>query len=140
MLQYVDDGELEDNEPIMFVAEDQCWDRATLKQLKKEHDIIFKTSGNGVMPIMILNKDSDNPLFVIGHEDDGTLYFDRTGIAIPAKVPFPNTSLKVAISKRAMVNPIPIPSPSNAESKTVFLRANISARPRMIQFTTISAR
>lgn len=77
MLQYVDDWELEDNEPIMFVAEDQCWDRATLKQLKKEHDIIFKTSGNGVMPIMILNKDSDNPLFVIGHEDDGTLYFDR---------------------------------------------------------------
>ena len=77
MLQYVNNWELEDNEPIMFVAEDQRWDKATLKQLKKEHDIIFMTSGNGVMPIMILNKESDNPLFVIGHEDDGTLYFDR---------------------------------------------------------------
>ena len=77
MLQYVWNEELEDNEPMMFVAEDQCWDKATLKQLEKEHNIVFMTSGNGVMPIMILNKDSDNPLFVIGHEDDGTLYFDR---------------------------------------------------------------
>ena len=32
MLQYVADGELEDNEPIMFVAEDQCWDKATLRK------------------------------------------------------------------------------------------------------------
>jgi hypothetical protein len=77
MLSYVWNEELEDNEPMMFVAEDQCWDKATLKQLKKEHNIVFMTSGDGVMPIMIINKDSDNPLFVIGHEDDGTIQFDR---------------------------------------------------------------
>lgn len=77
MLEYVFNSNLEDNEPMTFCAQDQCWDKPTLKQLKEEHNIIFKTSGDGVMPIMILNKDSDNPLFVIGHEDDGRIFFDR---------------------------------------------------------------
>ena len=77
MLQYVWKEELEKDEPMMFVAEEQCWDKATLKQLKEEHDIVFKTSGDAVMPIMIINKDSDNPLFVIGYEDDGTIQFER---------------------------------------------------------------
>ena len=77
MLQYVWKEELEGSEPMMFVAEEQSWDKATLKQLKEEHDIIFKTSGDAVMPIMIINKDSDNPLFAIGHEYDGTIQFDR---------------------------------------------------------------
>ena len=39
---------------------------------------------------------------------------------------------------RVRVKPRPIPMPSRAESITVFLLANISARPRMMQFTTIS--
>lgn len=77
MLQYVFNEELEKDEPMMFVAEDQHWDKTTLKQLKEEYDVVFMTSGNGVMPIMIINKDSDNPLFVIGSEDDGTIRFDR---------------------------------------------------------------
>lgn len=77
MLQYVWNEELADNESMMFVAEEQCWDKATLKQLKEEHNIVFKTSGDAVMPIMIINKDSENPLFVIGHEDDGTIQFER---------------------------------------------------------------
>ena len=77
MLQYVFNTDLEDDEPMMFCAEEQCWDDATLKQLREEHNIIFKTSGHGVMPVMILNKDSQYPLLVLGSEDDGTIRFQR---------------------------------------------------------------
>lgn len=77
MLEYVFNTDLEDNEPMMFCAEEQCWDDATLKQLREEHDIIFMTSGDGVMPVMILNKDGQYPLFVLGSEDDGTIFFKR---------------------------------------------------------------
>jgi hypothetical protein len=77
MLQYVFNTDLEDDEPMMFSAEDQCWDDDTLKQLREEYDIIFMTSGEGVMPVMILNKDGQYPLFVLGSEDDGTIFFDR---------------------------------------------------------------
>lgn len=77
MLQYVFNTDLEDDEPMMFSAEEQCWDDATLKQLREEYNIIFMTSGDGVMPIMILNKDSKYPLLVIGSEDDGTIFFER---------------------------------------------------------------
>ena len=59
--------------------------------------------------------------------------------AIPAKLAAPKTSRIVAILQRARVKPIPIPSPSRADFITVFLLANISALPRMMQFTTISA-
>ena len=55
-------------------------------------------------------------------------------------VPFPNSSLIILIHKRAAVKPIPIPSPSRTEGSTLFLLANISALPRMIQFTTISGK
>jgi len=44
------------------------------------------------------------------------------------------------IMVRVRVKPIPIPMPSRAESMMLFLDANISARPRMIQLTTISGR
>jgi hypothetical protein len=77
MLQYVFNTDLDDDEPMMFSAYDQCWDKATLKQLKEEYDIIFMTSGDAVMPIMIVDKDSEYPLFVIGTEDDGTIQFER---------------------------------------------------------------
>ena len=77
MLQYVFNENLEDDEPMMFSAEDQCWDDATLKQLREEHNIIFMTAGDGVMPVMILNKNSKYPLLVIGTEDDGTIQFER---------------------------------------------------------------
>lgn len=77
MLEYVFDTNLEDNDTMMFCAEDQCWDKATLKQLKEEYNIVFMTSGDAVKPVMIINKDSEYPLVVIGTEDDGTLYFKR---------------------------------------------------------------
>ena len=77
MLKYVFNTNLEDDEPMMFCAEEQCWDDDTLKQLREEHNIIFRTNGRGVMPIMILNKDSEYPLIAIGSEDDGTIYFER---------------------------------------------------------------
>lgn len=77
MLQYIFNTDLEDDEPMMFSAEEQCWDDATLKQLREEYNIIFMTSGDGVMPIMILNKDSKYPLLVLGSEDDGTIFFKR---------------------------------------------------------------
>ena len=38
---------------------------------------------------------------------------------------------------RAKVNPKPIPTPSNIERIGLFLDANASARPRIIQLTTI---
>ena len=77
MLKYVFNTDLEDDEPMMFSAEDQCWDDDTLKQLKEEYNIVFMTKGDGVMPVMILNKDSQYPLFVLGGEDDGTIFFKR---------------------------------------------------------------
>ena len=77
MLQYAYTTGLDHNEPMMFVAEEQNWDELTLKQLKEEYNIIFMTNGRGVMPIMVVNKNSKNPLFVIGHEDDGRIYFKR---------------------------------------------------------------
>lgn len=77
MLQYIFNTDLEDDEPMMFSAYDQDWDKATLKQLKEKYDIVFMTSGDAVMPVMILNKDSEYPLLVLGSEDDGTIRFER---------------------------------------------------------------
>ena len=61
-------------------------------------------------------------------------------MAIPAKEAEPNTSRTVAIAARAMVKPMPMPIPSRAAFTTGFLLANISARPRMMQFTVIRSR
>jgi len=77
MLSFIFNENLEDDEPMMFSAEDQCWDDDTLKQLKEEYDIVFMTSGDAVMPVMIINKDSKHPLLVLGTEDDGTIFFKR---------------------------------------------------------------
>ena len=77
MLQYVFNEHLRKDDPMIFVAEDQRWDEATLRELKEKYNIVFMTQKDGVMPIMILNKDSDNPIFVIGSEDDGRLHFKR---------------------------------------------------------------
>ena len=69
------------DEPLRFVAEEQCWDKATLKQLREEHNVIFMTKGNGVSPIMIINRgneDSPHFLLAIGSEDDGCISFERS--------------------------------------------------------------
>ena len=77
MLQYVFNTDLEDDEPMMFSAYEQCWDADTLKQLREEYNIIFKTSGAAVIPVMIIGKDEKHPLLVLGSEDDGTITFER---------------------------------------------------------------
>lgn len=60
------------------------------------------------------------------------------GITLCPKIaPLPKSSLTKAIIEIAKVKPIPIPMPSNIESKTEFLLAKASARPKTMQFTTI---
>lgn len=76
MIEYAFTEDLEDDEPMVLTAEDQCWDDATLKQLRDEYDIVFMTSGDAVLPVMILNKNK-HPLLVIGSEDDGSIFFKR---------------------------------------------------------------
>ena len=46
----------------------------------------------------------------------------------------------VAMTTRVRVKPMPMPMPSRADSPTECLLANISARPRMMQLTTIRGR
>lgn len=73
MLQYV----FKDDEAWMFSAYDQCWDADTLKELEEKHNVVFMTMGNGVKPVMFIMRDGENPLIVIGVEDDGTITFER---------------------------------------------------------------
>ena len=56
----------------------------------------------------------------------------------PKNSPAPKSSLTAPIAVSATVKPSPIPRPSNMDGMTGFLEAKDSARPRMIQFTTIS--
>lgn len=76
MIEYVFDEGLDADEPMIITAEDQCWDDATLKQLRDEYNIVFMTNGDAVLPVMILNKNK-HPLLVIGSEDDGRIHFER---------------------------------------------------------------
>ena len=66
-----------------------------------------------------------------------------SGITPSAKVkpkiePAPNTSRTAPIAVSERVKPKPMPIPSNAESSTPFFDAKASARPSMMQFTTIN--
>ena len=77
MLQHVkipEPGDLDS--PLSLEAEGQCWDDATLQQLRDEYHIFFMTSGDGVTPVMVIGTDS-NPLIAIGSEDDGLIRFER---------------------------------------------------------------
>ena len=62
------------NEPVMFYADNQTWDKKTLKQLKDEYNVIFN---GGIMAFMVLNGGTGHPLIAVGHEDDGVIWFDR---------------------------------------------------------------
>jgi hypothetical protein len=53
------------------------------------------------------------------------------------RVPLPATSRIDATITRAMVNPRPMPMPSARDSQGELRAANASARPRMMQLTTI---
>ena len=54
--------------------------------------------------------------------------------------PAPKSSRIAPIRVKTAVKPTPIPRPSSTLGSTEFLDANISARARIIQFTTISGR
>ena len=62
------------------------------------------------------------------------------GTGRPQNVPQPSVSRMAAMAQIASVKPRPMPAPSMAESTTPCLLAYISARPRMMQLTTISDR
>lgn len=79
MINYIDNwddvafDDVDANAPIMLSAEDQCWDDGTLNELREKYNIFFMSNNmDSVHPIMI----RDNICY-IGHEDDGTIYFDR---------------------------------------------------------------
>lgn len=61
---------------LRITAEDQSWNKETLKQLREEHDIIFMSAGDGVTPIKIF-KYGEHYGVVLGSEDDGTMRFER---------------------------------------------------------------
>ena len=58
----------------------------------------------------------------------------------PNQLRFPNISRTVLIIKSAAVKPSPIPKPSATEGIILFLLANISALPRIMQLTTMSSK
>lgn len=60
-----------------ITVENQEYDEATLKQLWEELNIVFMSNGDAVRPIKIFGK-KDNPLIVIGSEDDGTICFETS--------------------------------------------------------------
>lgn len=88
MIQYVDDyinDDWEEGAPIpddwgegylRITAEDQSWNKKTLKQLRDEHDIIFMSAGDGVIPVKVF-KYGKHYGIVLGSEDDGTMRFER---------------------------------------------------------------
>lgn len=77
MLEYVFDENLKDNEPAIYSAYNQRWDKATLDELRDKYDVIFMTGGDGVVPVKIIAKESSNPSIALGTEDDGTIIFPR---------------------------------------------------------------
>lgn len=62
----------EDENELRIVAENQSWDKKTLKQLKKEHNITFMTDGDGVTPVMVRSNH-----VILGSEDDGVIFFRK---------------------------------------------------------------
>ena len=69
----VSSNDKEANSLIMLSAEDQRQDKDTLEELKEKYNVFFMSNGmDSVHPIMV----RDNICY-IGHEDDGTIYFDR---------------------------------------------------------------
>jgi hypothetical protein len=57
---------------------------------------------------------------------------------MPKIAPLPRISRTAPTAVRESVKPKPIPTPSSTESSGVFFEAKASARPRIMQFTTIS--
>ena len=68
----------------------------------------------------------------------GSIKAEVTGS--PKIVPAPIISRMAPIRTRVAVKPMPMPSASRMEGSRVFLLANISARARIMQLTTIRGR
>lgn len=57
----------------VYVAENQAWDAATLKELRDKYNIYYN---KGIRPMKIIPRDNGlNPLVVMGYEDDGRMWF-----------------------------------------------------------------
>ena len=76
MIKYYFEPE-DSDDPLMISAEDQAWDDATLKQLWDDYRVLFMSNGDGVIPVMVTHYESNNPIIVLGIEDDGTIQFPR---------------------------------------------------------------
>ena len=61
-------------------------------------------------------------------------------IGTPNTAPVPKNSRIIPMASMAAVKPTPMPKPSKTEGRTLCLLAYISARPRIMQFTTIRGR
>lgn len=80
MIGYVDYRKNNDFEGKLYIsAEDQCWDKNTLKQLRDEYDIIFMSSGDGVIPVKVIKYGDNYYGVALGSEDDGTIAFKQCG-------------------------------------------------------------
>ena len=53
-------------------AEDQTWDKETVKQLKDEYNIFY--DGEGCFGFAVIPREGTNPLIQIYSEDDGFLH------------------------------------------------------------------
>lgn len=80
MIRYVDYCKNNDfGGKLYFSAEDQCWDKNTLKQLRDEYDIIFMSAGDGVIPVKVIKYGGNQYGIALGSEDDGTIAFEQYG-------------------------------------------------------------
>ena len=73
-----------------------------------------------------------------GANTKASILVDEGSTVNPNTAPVPSNSRTAPSKVSAQVKPRPMPRPSKSEGMAVFLAAKASARPRMIQFTTIS--
>ena len=68
--------ELEADENVIFRAEDQEWDNATIKELKEKYHVIYT---GGIQAIMLVKSTYDGRILLAqGFEDDGCIQFPRS--------------------------------------------------------------
>lgn len=72
-----DDDRVLYDEVHCFSVDDQWWNKEAIQELRDKHNIIFMSSCDGCIPVMIIPRDGEPPLVALGVEDDGTLYFKR---------------------------------------------------------------
>lgn len=76
MIAKVWGAEKEPYTSFCVTAQNQTWDKDTIKQLKDEYHIFF--NGTGVRPVMLIPyRNNAGCCVVIGYEDDGAISFTR---------------------------------------------------------------